>query len=294
MLISIITAVYNNKACIGTCLESVAAQAYPDIEHIVIDGGSTDGTLDIVKTLGRRISRLVSGPDKGIYDALNKGIGLATGDAIGFLHSDDVYENSLVIGGVASFLKEQKTDSCYGDLLYVSNKSTDKIIRYWRSGPYRAGLFKMGWMPPHPTFFVRREVYEKYGVFNLSLGSAADYELMLRFLEKHRISTGYIPEVLVRMRMGGASNKSVLNRIRANRMDRKAWEINGLKPYPVTLFMKPLRKLGQFVSGYPAPGRREIGYPANAAEALSAAEPVAEYRNDGPERQTQQGGEEKS
>ena len=286
MLITIITAVYNNKACIGTSLESVAAQTYPHIEHIVIDGGSADGTLDIIESRRRRIARLVSEPDKGIYDALNKGIRLATGDVIGFLHSDDVYENNSVIEKVASLISANPVDSCYGDLLYVNKNNLSKIVRYWRSGQYREGLFLGGWMPPHPTFFVRRGVYEKYGVFNPALGSAADYELMLRFLVKHKISTAYIPEVLVRMRTGGASNRSVMDRLHANRMDRLAWDFNGLKPSPFTLFMKPLRKLGQFISGYPGPEAdmphvpQTAEYPDGAMGAFSAAEPAAEYQAD--------------
>jgi len=142
--------------------------------------------------------------------------------------------------------EKQNIDSCYGDLLYVDKNDKNKVIRYWKSSEYKHGKFKQGWMPPHPTFFVRRKIYEKYGYFNLALGSAADYELMLRFLVKHRITTAYIPEVLVKMRIGGKSNSSLRNRIRANRMDRMAWKVNDLKPYPWTLWMKPLRKIGQY------------------------------------------------
>lgn len=247
MNISIITAVYNGKRFIGACLESVAAQTYSGIEHIVVDGGSTDGTLDMLGSRRSQIARLASGPDRGVYDAFNKGIRLATGDVIGFLHSDDVYESGRVIETVASYMETFNAESCYGDLLYVSRDDAGKITRYWRAGPYREGLFQKGWMPPHPTFFVRRSVYAKYGLFNLALGSAADYELMLRFLLKHGISTVYIPQVLTRMRTGGISNSSILNRLSANLMDRKAWKVNGLKPPSFTLFMKPLRKLGQYV-----------------------------------------------
>lgn len=143
--------------------------------------------------------------------------------------------------------EKQNVESCYGDLLYVHKNDTDRVIRYWRASEYHHGKFKNGWMPPHPTFFVKREIYEKYGLFNLNLGSAADYELMLRFLLKYKITTVYIPQVLIKMRTGGISNASLKNRIRANRMDRLAWKVNGLKPYPWTLWLKPLRKATQFL-----------------------------------------------
>ena len=222
-------------------------QTFEDIEHIVIDGGSTDGTLDIINKYQSGIAKLVSERDDGIYDAMNKGIGFATGEVIGILNADDFYPDSGVLEKVAQVFENEDIESCYGDLEYVDAVDTGKVIRYWRSGPYHVNKFYSGWMPPHPTFFVRRSVYQKYGLFNLTLGSAADYELMLRFLVKHRITTAYIPEVIVKMRTGGVSNASIKNRISANRMDRKAWSVNGLRPYPWTLFFKPLRKVHQFI-----------------------------------------------
>lgn len=242
--ISIITATFNSASTIGDCLDSVKDHGNA-VEHIIIDGGSNDGTLDIVKSYPH-IARVISEPDRGIYDAMNKGIALTSGDVIGILNSDDFYADKMVLTKVARVFLNESVDSCYGDLLYVDPVDITKITRIWKSGPFHKENFYWGWMPPHPTFFVRRHIYEKYGMFNTDLGSAADYELMLRFLVKHKISMGYIPEVLVKMRAGGASNVSLRNRLKANRMDRYAWIVNGLKPYPWTTYLKPLRKIGQF------------------------------------------------
>jgi glycosyltransferase len=244
--LSIITSVLNSKNFIEDCIKSVLSQTCKDKEYIVIDGGSADGTLDIIKKYEFGISTLVSEKDNGTYDAMNKGIRLATGEVIGILNADDFYPSPKTLEKVVEVFKRNDIDSCYGDLVYVDSADTEKVIRYWRSGPFQIRKFYRGWMLPHPTFFVRRSVYEKYGLFNLSLGSAADYELMLRFLLKHRVTTMYIPEVLVKMRSGGVSNASLKNRIRANRMDRVAWDVNGLRPYPWTLICKPLRKVHQY------------------------------------------------
>jgi len=246
MRISIVTAVLNGRDTLEQAIRSISSQIYKNIEHIIIDGGSTDGTLEVISRHKERIAKFISEPDSGIYDALNKGIRLASGDVIGLLHGDDFYAHDKVLGAVVEAFQKKSTDSCYGDLQYVDKNNPHRIIRHWKSSEYTTGKFKYGWMPPHPTFFVKREIYEKYGLFNLALGSAADYELMLRFLVKHRITTAYIPEVLVKMRIGGKSNSSLRNRIRANRMDRMAWKVNDLKPYPWTLWMKPLRKIGQY------------------------------------------------
>jgi glycosyltransferase len=244
--ISIITTVLNSSDVIEKCLTSIYQQDYP-IEHIIIDGKSTDNTLHKIKPYEKKISRIISEKDEGIYDALNKGISIAGGEVIGFLHADDFYPSSDTLSKIASIFVNNAIDSCYGDLIYVDYKNTDKIFRYWISGQYHYKHLYWGWMPPHPTFFVRRKIYEKYGVFNLSMGSAADYELILRFLLKYRITAAYIPEVLVKMRTGGVSNSSLKNRIRANRMDRVAWKINGIKPYFWTLYLKPLRKIFQYI-----------------------------------------------
>jgi len=225
----------------------VAGQVDVEVEHIVIDGGSQDGTVEVVKKFGDDIAVFLSEPDKGIYDAMNKGLKIARGDIIGTLNGDDFYAHRNVLAKVASVLADSSCASCYGDLVYVERNNPQKTVRRWRSGPYDYRKFYWGWMPPHPTFFARRAVYEKYGCFNLQLGTAADYELMLRFLVKHRIAAQYIPDVLVKMRMGGRSNVSLRSRIDANKNDRLAWHVNDLKPYPWTLTLKPLSKIGQFI-----------------------------------------------
>jgi len=171
---------------------------------------------------------------------------LSTGDVVGFLHSDDFYANDRVIEKVADVFMKYNVDSCYGDLLYVDKNNTDKIIRYWKSQPYRDGLFKKGWMPPHPTFFVKKEVYEKYGYFNTDFKIASDYELMLRFLHKYKISTYYIPEVLIKMRLGGASNRSLRNLIIKTAEDYRAWKVNSLNKSLYTIPLKNLSKIPQF------------------------------------------------
>jgi len=243
--ISIITNVLNGADTIRDCIKSVQGQTVP-VEHIIIDGGSSDNTLEIIEEYKSDTALVVSEPDNGIYDAMNKGLRLVSGDVVGILNADDFYADSTVLEKVADVFGDKTVDSCYGDLLYVDSKNTDQVFRYWRAGEFQPEKFYWGWMPPHPTFFVRRSVYEEYGLFNDDLGSAADYQLMLRFLLKNRISAAYIPEILVKMRVGGASNASLTKRIKANKMDRRAWEINGLKPYPWTLWMKPLRKIPQW------------------------------------------------
>lgn len=247
--ISIITAIFNSASTIRDCIESVKNQSLQP-EQIFVDGGSTDGTLDIVREYVLEMAKVVTEPDLGVYDALNKGISLATGEVIGVLHGDDLYADAEVLSRVSKVFEDERIDSCYGDLEYIDPKNPEKVVRRWRSGPYDARRFYWGWMPPHPAFFVRRKIYEKHGLYDLTFGTAADYELMLRFLVKYRITSVYIPATLVKMRTGGMSNISVRNRLRANRMDRRAWRENGLKPFPFTHILKPLSKVGQyFVTG---------------------------------------------
>lgn len=244
--ISVITATFNAQETVLECLGSVEEQKY-SAEHLIIDGASIDQTVSMLKSRKDNRALVFSEPDEGLYDAMNKGISLAQGTIIGILNADDFYAAPDVLALVMEAFKDPKIDACYGDLVYVDSEDTNRIVRYWKSGSYSPAKFYRGWMPPHPTFFVRKSVYERFGVFNLDLGSAADYEIMLRFLLKHKINVKYIPKVLVHMRIGGVSNASIANRIEANKMDRKAWEENGLKPYPWTLAMKPLRKLPQWV-----------------------------------------------
>lgn len=250
MKVTLITVVFNGVATIRDCIVSVLSQTHPDIEYIVIDGNSSDGTADVVRSFGSRITRFISEPDRGLYDAMNKGLRLATGEVIGFLNSDDFYRHENVIRNMVATLERTGSDATYGDMLYVDRTDTAKVIRYWRSGHYRDGDFLWGWMPGHLSFFARRWVYEKYGYFNLNLKSAADYELMLRFIHKHKIRLSYMDEVTIVMRVGGVSNQSLHHRLKANREDREAWRLNGLKPYFFTLWLKPVRKIKQYVSRY--------------------------------------------
>ncbi|MER3446552.1 MAG: glycosyl transferase [Candidatus Dadabacteria bacterium] len=253
MKISIITAVFNNRRYIEDCIKSVLNQTYENIEYIIVDGGSTDGTLEVIKRYEDKISIWISEPDGGIYDAMNKGIGMATGDVVGFLHSDDFYADERVIENVAKAFIRNNVQSVYGDLIYV-NKNNSRVIRYWRAGGYREGLINWGWMPPHPTFFVRREVYENYGSFNTNLKIAADYELVLRLFGKQKISTYYIPKVLIKMRMGGSSNRNIKSIIRKSMEDYQALKINGLGGGVFTLLFKNVSKIPQFFN---TNGKRE-------------------------------------
>ncbi|NNC82980.1 MAG: glycosyltransferase [Flavobacteriales bacterium] len=247
MKVSLITVAYNSAATIADTIQSIAAQDHPDIEYIIIDGGSTDGTMDLVKN-AKSVTKYLSEPDRGLYDAMNKGVALCTGDIIGILNSDDVYQDGQVISDVVRMFDEQPIDCVYGDLVYVDPEDLSKVSRYWKSGEYHRKAFLNGWMPPHPTFFTRRECYKTFGAYDLQFKTSADYELMLRFMFKNHCSTAYLPRILVRMREGGQSNENLINRIRGNKEDRQAWVKNGLNPRFYTLTMKPLRKISQFWS----------------------------------------------
>ena len=243
--ISIITVTYNAAATIADCIASVAGQTIP-VEHLVIDGNSSDDTATLARRLLPEGGRIIVAPDRGMYDAMNKGTALARGEVIGILNADDQYAHPRVLERIVAAFSDETVESCYGDLVYVSAEEPDRVVRYWVAGEFSRAGFYWGWMPPHPTFFVRRRVYERFGTYNLNQGSAADYEMMLRLLFKRRITTRYIPEVLVAMRIGGASNRSLPNRLKAHHMDWKAWFVNGIAPYPWTLLFKPLRKIPQF------------------------------------------------
>ena len=266
MKVSIITVSYNSAKTIGDTISSVRKQSYNNIEYIVVDGNSTDGTIEIVKQFMDSskdvaqdalqdsakgapqgvVTTFLCERDKGIYDAMNKGLALATGDIIGVLNSDDFYCADDVIEQVVLAFQKNNTDCLYGDLNYVDPIDTAKIVRKWRSGSYIKENFLKGWMPPHPTFFVKKSCYESFGTFETQFKSAADYELMLRFLFKESCSAQHLPKVMIHMRAGGVSNLSLKNRLRANREDRMAWKMNGLKPKWFTLLRKPLSKLTQY------------------------------------------------
>ena len=247
MKVSIVTISLNAKDTLRDTIESVLEQSYSDIEYILIDGGSTDGSMDIIREYEDKINLVVSEPDDGLYFAMNKGISMAIGDVIGILNADDTYSDTEVISKVVGKLKETGADSLYGDLNYVQRRDTDSVVRRWKSGQFKRNFFLKGWMVPHPTFFVKKWVYVKYGLFNTNLRTSADYEFMLRVLYKAKISTTYLEEVMVNMKMGGVSNGSLQNRLRANKEDRLAWEINRLKPQALTFIRKPFRKLSQFL-----------------------------------------------
>ena len=236
----------NSSSTIRDTLTSIASQSYPNFEHIIIDGLSNDDTLKIISEFPH-VSICISEKDKGIYYAMNKGIELATGDVVGILNADDMYAHQDVLKDVMALFEDSSIDAVYGDLDFVSASNITKIKRSWRSGTFNKNSFYNGWMPPHPTFFVRSDAYRKYGKFNTTLSSAADYELILRFLLKNDINPAYLESVLVKMRHGGKSTGSIINRLIANREDRLAWRLNGLKPGFFTLILKPLRKINQFI-----------------------------------------------
>ncbi|WP_107943917.1 glycosyltransferase family 2 protein [Campylobacter concisus] len=246
MKISIITVVWNNAKTIKDAINSVLNQSYKDIEYIVIDGSSTDGTIDIVQSYGDKI-KFISEKDNGLYDAMNKGIRMATGDVVGILNSDDFYASDKILQIVADEFLKGNIDSVYANLEYIDANDPKRVIRYWRSKKYQEGLFRSGWHPAHPTFFVKKEIYEKYGVFDLSFKIAADYELMLRFFEKCKITSSYVDEVFVKMRIGGESNRSIKNIIKANMESYKAWKANGLYINPLRFLLKPFSKIIQFI-----------------------------------------------
>ncbi len=244
--ISVITITYNSEKTLRDTIESVLGQTYKNVEYIIVDGKSKDSTCDIVRSYGDRITKFISEKDNGLYDALNKGIRLATGDVVGFMHSDDIFAAPDALKLIAEAFIHFNVDSVFGDLVYVDQEDTSKIVRFWRSGKFHYSKALAGWMPPHPTFYARRIVYEEYGGFNTTFKIAADYESILRFLVRFRISTFYIPLVLVRMRVGGESNKSLKNLIRKSREDLRAMRINGLISF-VALFSKNVSKFKQFM-----------------------------------------------
>ena len=230
MKISIITVTYNNVSVINDCLDSVKLQNYNNIEHIIIDGGSTDGTLQYLQSKRAEFKTLISEPDNGIYDAMNKGIKYSTGDIVGFLNSDDFYaNNNVIIKVVKEFEDNTKIEACYADLIYVDQLDTSKTVRYVKSSKFKEGLFSKGWCPPHPTFFVRRSVYERFGKFDLKYRIASDVDLMMRFLEKHKIKSQYIPEVWVKMRIGGTNNKNLKNIFLQNKEILNSFNNNNLR-----------------------------------------------------------------
>jgi glycosyltransferase involved in cell wall biosynthesis len=241
MKISIITVTYNSASVIEDCLNSVKGQTYNDVEHIVVDGLSSDSTLSILNSKKNQLSNLIIEEDNGIYDAMNKGIRLAKGDIIGFLNSDDFYASKDVLSNVANtFDKKPSIQACYADLIYIDKKKLSKIIRYWKSSDFIPGLFMRGWCPPHPTFFARRTVYENFGGFNLDYSISADFELMFRLLEIKKISVDYVPEIWVKMRTGGTSNKNFKNIWLQNQEIIRAFQSHGISVNLVSFFFQKI------------------------------------------------------
>ncbi len=251
MKISVITVAFNAAATIGDTLASVASQSWTDREHIVVDGGSTDGTQSVVEHHRAGLAAFVSEPDEGLYHAMNKGIRMATGDFVGFLNSDDVFADERTLERIAAALAPGDVDACYGDLVYVDGRDTSKVVRHWKSRDYAPGLVARGWMPAHPTFYIRRDILLAESGFDLRYRFQSDYELMIRLFERRRIRTRYVPEILVRMRMGGHTNRSIGNVVRGNLESWRAWREHGLGRSPLFMVRKVLSRLPQFFNRKP-------------------------------------------
>jgi glycosyltransferase len=245
--VTVITVSFNSARTIGDTLASMAAQTHPDIEHLVIDGGSTDGTVDIVKGMGTRVARLVSEPDNGIYDAMNKGLKLASGDFVGFLNADDMLASPNAVAAIANVVARDDIDAVFGDLVYVRQDRPDTVLRYWRCGSFARSRLRFGWMPPHPTFYVRRSLLAQIGGFDSRMRIAADYDFLLRCLQQPGLRVAYVPQVLVKMRTGGASNRSLRAIVCKSREDLQALHRNRIGGV-FALMCKNLRKLPQFLT----------------------------------------------
>jgi Glycosyltransferases involved in cell wall biogenesis len=244
--ISVITPVYNGASTIADCLKSIGSQTQA-CEHIVVDGASNDNTLEVVKKF-RHVARVISEPDKGIYDAMNKGIADATGDIVGVLNADDFYIDDQVLAKVADAFDAHPVDAVFADMVYVRPQNLDKIIRYYSGANFSLGKFAYGWMPPHPTFFVKRECYLKYGYFKVDYRIAADFELLARFMVKHRISYYYLPRVIIKMRTGGVSTRNFNSNLILNREVLRACKENGVATNMLKIYSKYLIKCMQLVS----------------------------------------------
>ncbi|MDT4291157.1 glycosyltransferase family 2 protein [Methylomonas sp. MO1] len=256
MKISIVTVSYNAAEFIRDNLLSVSRQDFNIIEHIVVDGCSTDGTVDIVRKYGQHLAKFISEPDHGIYDAMNKGIFLASGDVIGTLNADDVYADDTILSQVADIFSDPTVDVCYADLLYVDRYDASKIVRYWTSCNYRSGLFEKGWMPAHPTFFVRRRIYEQLGGFDLQFSRQADFELTMRFLAVNKVKAVYIPKIWIKMRTGGISNNSLIGIIKGNIEAYYACRKNNLSVrMPMFILRKVLSRMPQFFNRPTVPAK---------------------------------------
>ncbi len=250
MKISLITVTHNSEKYLEGCIKSVISQTYKNIEHIIIDGASNDSTVSIIERYAPNISQWISEKDNSIYHAINKGMKMATGDIIGVLHSDDIFAANDVVFDIVKCFTDNNVDSLYGDLVYVDPKNTQTVQRTWKGQDYKRGRFKYGWMPAHPTFYFRKELLDSLGGYESHYFTAADYEFMARYLYLNKVSSVYLPKLIIRMRNGGASNSTIYRRLRANRRDYLAMKKN-MVPFPFLVsILKPIIKLPQFYTSF--------------------------------------------
>lgn len=248
MKISIITVVYNNEKTIKEAMQSVLSQTYSDIEYVIIDGKSKDNTVNLINDYKEKLGYFISEKDNGLYDAMNKGILACTGDVIGILNSDDLYQDSEVIAAVMEqFINDIELDILYADLVYVKKDDTNRVIRKWKTKSYYSTFFENANVPPHPALFVRNKVYENIGLFDLQYKLAADYELMLRMFKKHEFKSKYFNKLVIKMRLGGATNQSFSNIVNQNKEVLKAWKNNGLQAPFYLMPLRLLKRLAQFI-----------------------------------------------
>ncbi|MBS1735477.1 MAG: glycosyltransferase [Bacteroidetes bacterium] len=273
MKVSIITATLNSEKYLADCLQSVRGQSHKDIEHIIIDGKSTDNTIKIVNRFKDGIAHFISETDKGLYDAINKGLSLATGDIVGILNSDDIFASDDVISKIVSCFESCNTDSVYGDLEFVDPGNINAITRIWKGVPYKRNRFLWGWMPAHPTFYLKRSLLFDFGFYENHYFSAADYEFMARYLYKHKISSTYLEQMVVKMRTGGASNGNIKRRLRANRRDYLAMKRNNIPFSFFVSILKPISKLHQYKNGISKQVVRQFPLTSKVAD---NPQPVAE------------------
>ena len=278
MKVTIITVTLNSEKYLSDCITSVRQQSHGDIEHIIIDGKSTDGTLKIIHDNSAYITNWISETDRGMYDAINKGMKMATGDIIGILNSDDMLASPYVIRNIAECFKNSKTDAVYGDLVFVDPADTKKITRFWKGISYKRFRFKYGWMPAHPTFYIRRGLIQQYGLYENHYFTSADYEFMARYLFRHKVSATYLEQMVVKMRTGGASNGNIMRRLRANRRDYLAMKKNHIPFSFFVSILKPLGKIHQYhkaflkkaVLGHPQHSKPTIIYLPSDRKTVSA------------------------
>jgi glycosyltransferase involved in cell wall biosynthesis len=280
MKISIITVTYNSEKYLADCIDSVRKQNYRDIEHIIIDGKSTDGTLRIIRENSKYINCWISETDRGMYDAINKGIQMATGDIIGVLNSDDMLASADAIRTIVDCFEHTQTDSVYGNLVYVDPSNTQKIIRFWKGNSYKRYRFRYGWMPAHPTFYIRRDLISLYGLYENHYYTAADYEFMARYLYKHKVKSCYLDEMIVKMRTGGMSNGNLKDRLRANRRDFLAMKKNNIPFSFFVSILKPLIKIPQFKNKFvqqKKPGNEESFFKPGLSYFPADAKPLSTH-----------------